>query len=212
MACSACRTGTGRQRKVGQAALREFLERTQSAGRSFLEVTQEAEEQHKANRDKAKQELDPVERALSDHEPHLVCQYCVRQLNGVPVTFDQVTEWLDSASSDVLKHITTVLLRAEDLIEETEAAAGGRVGRFARHLIHRDESPPADAAAQLLFLSRRFPNQPFSELAHWGGIHITRRTLSRMAEYAAVCDVHEALENCGPKCRRARASATASGT
>ena len=116
--------GKGRIQKIEQASLRKFLESAQAAGRTWLEVTQEAEQRKAEQNESAATEPDPEKRALNTYPADLVCQYCIRTINGIRKKFEQVEEWVDGAHPDVVDHVALEFIKASDLLEETEDAAG----------------------------------------------------------------------------------------
>ena len=53
-----------------------------------------------------------------------MCARAVREIDGVAILGADLQAWVDETHPDALKHITLELLRASQLIPETEAESG----------------------------------------------------------------------------------------
>ena len=116
--------GGGRIHKIDTNMLNEYLG-SFGESKTFLEVTREAEKRESGVKERqASDDRSPLEKAFAKHPAHLVCQYCIRSVNGEKLGSAEVTEWVDDTSPKIQEFIAGELLKKAGLIEETSAQKG----------------------------------------------------------------------------------------
>ena len=108
--------GGGQIERIATAKAMRVMDRMANAGPAFLSAIE-----GKA-RDTT-QKTSSEDEALSEYPPDLVCRRVVRELDAEPVS-EQVEAWVEDTHPDVLRHVALAVIRASDLIPETEKAAG----------------------------------------------------------------------------------------
>ena len=65
-----------------------------------------------------------TDKILNEYPPDLVCERLVRSLDGVAILGSDLQAWVDETHPDALKHIALEMLRASQMIPETETESG----------------------------------------------------------------------------------------
>ena len=120
--------GGGQIERIQTARAVRTMERMERAGTAFMSAIREHEERMEEQQQLSSATIavmaeTALDKLLNEYPPDLVCARVVRSLDG-HMLLDEVQTWVDDSHPDVLKHVAVEVLRASELIPETEAQSG----------------------------------------------------------------------------------------
>ena len=121
--------GGGQIERIQTARSVRAMERMEKAGGAFLKAIEEHEkkledDQQLSNTKLAVMSETKLDKLLVEYPPDLVCARLVRSLDDVSIVGADLQAWVDETHPDALKHIAVEMLRASELIPETETESG----------------------------------------------------------------------------------------
>ena len=125
--------GGGQIERIQTARSVRAMERMKQAGSAFMSAIREHEErmenqQQLSNATIAVMAETTLDRLLNEYPPDLVCARLVRSLDDVAIVGADLQAWVDETHPDALKYIAVEMLRASQMIPETETESGEGLG------------------------------------------------------------------------------------
>ena len=184
-----CRTyGGGQIERVVTARATRLMERTERTGQVMLTSIKEHEARLNRERDEqGDRPDDPIEDALAEHPPDLVCARVVRRLDDDAVRGDAAHRMGRGNASGRVAACRDQGFDQVEYRQGISGGAGGRFGRFVRCLT--DAAPIPDGDARILFAHRHFGGS-IQDAADLTYEPITLATYGRLVEYDALLAVH----------------------